>query len=113
MLVDPEYQQSGKYKYYVVLQGDDKFNRHPYRAVALINSLEPPYITTVSQHPLRNIREQCFSDPEIIDHGYVDLSYILMLPADVIRASSYVTQLTKDSMGSINKKIMNGLGIVR
>lgn len=112
-LADPARANTGRYKYFVVLQGDDHFSTHPMRAVVFINSHQPPFALTQTQMPLKNIKEMCTNDTEIIDHGYVDLSYVFPMPIEFIRNSEYVTTLTPDTIEKqLNKRLAVGMGIL-
>lgn len=82
---DPSIRKDGKYKYFVVLQDDDSFTRHPFRAAVFINSKPPSHCADYTQYPLRNIKKECIHDPEIIDHGYIDLSFVFMVSVKEIK----------------------------
>ncbi|WAH35067.1 hypothetical protein [Alicyclobacillus dauci] len=112
-LADETYQKKGKYKYFVVLQGDDHFSKHPFRAVALINSIEPKHVTTTSQHPVQDLSMLAIrQDDEILDHGYIDLSYIVMLSATDIRNSDYIHTLDEQSLRVMDRRLLAGLGVI-
>lgn len=108
LLADSSYHKTGKYKYFVVLQGDDAFGRHPYRAVAFINTLQPPYITTQSQLSINNISSQFVNPPERIDRGYIDLTFMVMLPVTVIREADYAGHSRRGNAFAIKSSANGG-----
>lgn len=113
-LGDVKYQGSSKYKYFVVLHGDDHFARHPFRAVALINSEERSYSTTESEYGLKNIEEILTRDQDLRLHGFIDFTYLIMLHVQFIRQSDYILtlELAPNELKKLNSRLAIGVGII-
>jgi hypothetical protein len=113
MLADPEFQGNGKYKFFLVLQGDEQFKKHPYRIVALINTAYPPFTTTATQLELKNVGEQFVAPSMQVTHGYIDLSFLNMVAAEFIRDADYAGMLSSAELTTMNYKIMAATGIIQ